>query len=182
MVSRYNSVTELEKVGIRHEFAEHSGKDNCCCELRVYSLAHDSLQTQTRTHEAKSNERQGVCPSRIAPGLSDARLTALPDKNGGGHGEKSLDERAEEEPKSGFRSYFITYPTKGSPSDERQYRCQSLLICDVERGVVVPGGAGEESGEGEGQLNRVTGLKATPNEDGSERNGVDESGHKAIRS
>ena len=137
-------------------------------ELCIHPLAHDPLQSHTRTHEADRDERQRVRPRGVAAHFRDTPLPALPCGEGGGHGEERLDEGPEEEPRACLRAHLVTYAPDGGAGDEGEDRGERLLICEVEGGIALSWGAGEEARKGEGELDGVSGLETTPDEDGSE--------------
>lgn len=120
-------------------------------------------------------------PRRVAPTRPDAPVSTLPQRDGGGHGEQRLDHRPKGQPQARFgsRAHVVAYTTEAGTEDEGEERGEGLLICEVEGGVVRGGGRREfeETAEGEGELDRVTGLKTTPDEDGGEGDGVTGSMH-----
>lgn len=141
-------------------------------ELRVHPLAHDTLETQARAHEADRDERERVRPRRVPTDLRNAPLSALPRCDRSRHGEERLDERPEEEPRAGFCAHLVADTSKGGPENEGDYGRERLLVGEVEGRVAFSGGTGEEAGKGQGELDGVAGLEATPYEDGREGDGV----------
>lgn len=84
--------------------------------LRVHPLAHNTLQTNARTRETKSDETQCVRPRRVASHLRNGTLVALPYSKRCGHREKCLDERAEDEPQTLVVADFVADSPQGCAS------------------------------------------------------------------
>ena len=124
--------------------------------LRVDALADDALETNAGGHEAEDDKAAGIGPGGVATGVGDAviatALAALPEDEGGSHGEEGLDEGAEGEPAAGARAYAVADAAEEGAEEESQQRGQGLLVGNVERGVAVANRALEEAREREREL------------------------------
>lgn len=76
-------------------------------ELGVETLSHDALETHAGADEADGDEREGVAPCGVTTVVCDAARVALPDGDGGDHGEECLDESAEGHPHAGLAPNLV---------------------------------------------------------------------------
>lgn len=158
--------------------------------LRVRPLTHDPLETHACAHEANTDKGQRIGPCRVSTRIRNTRLPVLPDGDSCSHGEEGLDQSAESQPCPGFTTHLVADAGDGCAKDECDERAEGLLICDMERVVVL---AIEKAGEGKAELDRykseslsmgrvtkniksylysISGLKSTPHKNGRETDSV----------
>ena len=104
--------------------------------LGIETLAHDTLQTHAGAHEPDDDKREGALPRRVPAVVAHAARMALPQRDGGAHGEEGLDKGAECHPGAGLAAELVTDAADKGAKDEREDRTEGLLIGKV-KGIVV---------------------------------------------
>jgi hypothetical protein len=122
-------------------------------ELRVGSLSHDPLQTHACTYKPDADKRQRIAPGGITACIWHARLSALPNGDSCRHGEKSLDKGAKGKPGTCLAAHLIANATYEGAKDERDEGAKRLLVCEMERVIML---AIEKAGECECELDVVS--------------------------
>jgi hypothetical protein len=122
------------------------------CKLGVHTLAHDTLQTHARTNQPQTRVCARVGPRGLSASGSDAALPALPERDGAGHCEESLNNGAEEQPQARGGADAITDTAKKGAEDKSGQGCEGLLVGEVERSVTMTWRALKEAREGKRKL------------------------------
>jgi hypothetical protein len=142
-----------------------SGQPTGSCELGVYPLAHDALQSEACRDERDRDERERVVPREVAAATPNAPVARPPDRERSGHREERLEERAEDEPRARLRAHAVAKAANEGADEEGENGREREAVGQPE-GVVVPA-AGlifEQTGKGDGKLE--TGAVQSANSEG----------------
>lgn len=177
MIPGDDEPTKVEELRVSHQLTPCRRQYHRGGKLRVRPLTHDPLETHACAHEANTDKGQRIGPCRVSTRIRNTRLPVLPDGDSCSHGEEGLDQSAESQPCPGFTTHLVADAGDGCAKDECDERAEGLLICDMERVVVL---AIEKAGEGKAELYSISGLKSTPHKNGRETDSVNKTSHKTI--
>jgi hypothetical protein len=112
--------------------------------LGVYTLAHDALQSYACAQKSNGRKRHSIRPTWVAPVGSKICLLTLPHRHRRRHGERRLEEGAEEEPGTRLRTHAVADTAEEGTAEESQERAERLLVGNVEAVVVAAAWLGLE--------------------------------------
>lgn len=112
------------------------------------------LKTHARTSKPESREPQGISPRRTPPRPRKTILPPIQRRQARSKRHPRLNQRAQYQPHPLARPDLVAYPTDERAEEEGEEGAEGLAVGHLEpeyAGV----GAGEEAGDGEGELDGV---------------------------
>lgn len=126
--------------------------------MRSQSCPDKRLQSHTSTRERQGQESSRIGPARLRPRTRKTALVARQRAHTSSESEPSLEERSDAQPSSRLalatQDASIAYTAEEGPAEEGSEGDERLTIGDLEAGLGIR--AGEEAGEGEGELDGVS--------------------------